>query len=415
MTPHRRRLLLTVSMTCVIAAVLLYFAGAEFCLWRGKAALSARDSTAAIAWVERAERLGGESGESHFLLARAYRQLRQFDRVEQELRAAHRLHFDVVQLQREQWLALAQTAQFDAVRDHWDELFTDSREDGQIISEAYVLWCLSRFRLPEALAALAAWQKDFPADAQPHYLRALVQEALLNWDHAIREHRAALELDPRRSDVRFRLAECMMHRLQVREAEAEYRLCVTEDGSNRTATVGLAKSLLKLGRTDEARQTIVRQLDTTSPDVDALQVMGDIELTRGRPESALKYLEQACARQPESPETHYLLGRALQSLGRSEAARPHFDFVAESQPALDTLGVKMEELVRRPHDVELRFQVAQTTWKYKSRANGAKWFNSLLEYDPHHIPTHRALAEHYAILGDEKRAAEHRRLAGGGT
>lgn len=410
---HRRRLLRLALFGLLLLACLCAIPPAtrKFCVWRGEAALAARNDSRAVTWLGRAGWLDAGNAQVHYLLARAYRRTRQFDKVQFQLQEAHRLGAGVKQLEREQWLTLAATGQFDPLRDHWAELFTDVGDDGPEIGNAYVLWCLSRFRLKDALRALAAWQQDFPTDPQPHYLHGLLHEALLNWDHAIREHKTALDLNPLRNDVRFHLAECHMHRLQVREAEETYRRCVERDPAHRDAAVGWAKALLKLGQAEQARQVLTRQLEVNSPSADILHTLGDLELMANRPAEAQKHLESACRQQPENPAIHYALGRALQALGNKEAAREHFAFVTASQKPLDQLSVKIERLVNRPDDVELRYDVAMTTWKYRSRPDGAKWFHSLLDYDPHHAKTHAALAEHYALLGDQTRAEHHRRLA----
>ena len=126
---------------------------------------------------------------------------------------------------------------------------------------------------------------------------------------------------------------------------------------------------------------------------------------------ALRYLKDAADIKPEDREIIYAYARALQATGDPEAAQKYFAFVDEATKPLIRLKQLTNQLLAEPERTELRYQIAMTTWKYKSRAEGATWFHSLLNVDPDHVPTHLALARHYQLVGDTELAKKHQLLA----
>jgi len=69
-------------MVIVLVAITgLWAVTVEVALWRGSACLESRDHERALSWLRFADRISFERAELHFLLARAYRRLEQFDEV----------------------------------------------------------------------------------------------------------------------------------------------------------------------------------------------------------------------------------------------------------------------------------------------------------------------------------------------
>jgi enediyne biosynthesis protein E4 len=384
----------------------------DFCRWAGTSYLDQRQHQRALRWLQSAAWLNFHHPETQFQLARVHRRLGQFDQFEKHWYAARRLGCDTERLQREQWIALAQTKQFHELRQHhWAALFEQAGSDGPEISEGYVTECLAKFRLAAAGAVLEAWQKDFPDDAGPYYLRGLVREASKNWVAAEQEFQQALECDPSRTEARYRLATALMKQLRFEEAELHLQRCLEERPGESESCVAAAECLYKLEKTNEARRILRERLDEEPGDYAALRKLGEIELAVGRLAEAFECLKKAVRIDAVSQDLRYQLATVLRRGGNLAAAQREFAYVHEANKPVLQLGRQIPDLVAAPDDVELRFEVAMTTWKYKSRDDGAKWFHSLLEFDPQHGPTHRALEQHYSIAGDHRRASYHRRLA----
>jgi len=400
-------------MVIVLVAITgLWAVTVEVALWRGSACLESRDHERALSWLRFADRISFERAELHFLLARAYRRLEQFDEVETHLRRAFEMGWEVSQLEREQWLALAQTGQFDEVNPHWATLFEAPGTDGPEISKAYVTASLAWFRIGDADRVLDAWTKDFPNDPEPHFQRGRIAETMLSWSDAVKHFRRTVELDPVRGDARLGLGTALVKQGKIEESEEHLRLACEMQPDNVTARITYAQCLSKLDRVDEARVMLGEVLESTPDNVQALLELGTIELAAGANEQSLQHLQRAAKLKPENREIIYAYANALKKNGRSEEAARHLKFVDEATKPMLRLKNIINQLLANPEDTDLRFQVGLITWRYKSREEGEHWLRSLLKIDPRHQPTHAALAEHYALAGDEQRAAHHRRMAG---
>jgi tetratricopeptide (TPR) repeat protein len=410
---HRLWRWLLVTALIVGAGVAVWAVTVEVALWRGAACLEAREHERAFAWLRFAARVSGERGELHYLLARCYRRLSRFAEVSVHLRRAQELGWDVSQLEREQWLALAQTGQFEAVNPHWAVLFEHPGSDGPELSKAFVTGCLGWFRVADARRVLEAWEADYPRDPEPHFQRGRLAETALDWAGAVQAYRRALELAPQRTDARLGLANALVKVGELQAADAEFRRVVEADPSNVPARVAVAQSAGKLGQPNEAKRLLHEILQTQPNYVDALLELGNLELRTGQVPEAQVHLRQAAELKPESREVLYAYGKALQAAGQTAAANQCFKFVDEATKPLAQLKKLLDRLLQDPENRDVRFQIASITWKYKSRDEGEKWFRSLLRINPQHQPTHAALAIHYKLLGNEERAAYHRGLSGG--
>lgn len=404
-----RWLLIGVAIASV--GVVAWLLSIEVALWRGAANIEARRHDRALRWLETAELISPPRAELNFLLARCYRRLEEFDEVEDHLRKAHELEWDVNQLEREQWIALAQTGQYNAMSPHWAELFEDVGSDGPEISKAYTTMCFALFQFREANEVLAAWEKDFPEDAEPHVMRGRLSETNLNWAGAADHYREALRLDPLRQDAHFGLSKSLVNLGQIEKAREILRSVVKQEPENWEARLVLAQCLVKLDQLSEARTELEKVIAAQPSNADALLEAGNVELAQQNTRLAAKFLKKALELKPENREIAYAAARTLQAAGDHEEARKLFKFVDEATEPLIRLKKLIGQLLAEPDNLNLRFEVALITWRYKSREEGKRWLLSLLNYEPRHPPTHALLAEHYNLIGDRERALHHQRLA----
>lgn len=383
----------------------------DFALGRARVLLDEREHDAALTWAKRAEFLESDSAEAHFLLARAYRRLEDFDAARAHLKRAHDLGWDTEKLEREQWIALAQTGQFSRMRRHFPELFVNAGADGPEISNGFVLMELSQFRLHSALAVINAWKRDFPKDARPHFLRGRIGSVVRNWKEAEREFAKAVELDPEFLQARYELARTRMELHQFKPAEETLRDGLSRFPDDPTMIVLLATTLRKREDNAGARELLERHWDTIGDRHDALSERGHIELASERPKKAVTYFRKAVGTKSVDLATRYAYAQALRAAKQTEAAAEQLAIVNEATKPIARLGKIMPRLIDEPENVPLRFEIAELTWKHKSRKEGAKWFHSVLQFDAHHKPTHLALAKHYELLGNKKLAATYRSKA----
>jgi tetratricopeptide (TPR) repeat protein len=390
---------------------------AEVSLWRAQVAIDSREHVAAGRWLTVARfvvpipLVGADLGEFYFLSARLNRRLDKFDRVSDELRKARSHGWDVAAVEREQWIALAQTGRFDRVASHIADLLTDAGSDGPEICEAYVAWLLSRFKLPSAHRVIDVWQQDFPESGEPYFQRGRIFSVTQNWTAAVEQYSESLQREPHRTDVRLMRAKAQIQLVRYSEASADLEDVLRAEPGHVEARIAHAQCLLNLGQAEAACRLLEAVVDEHPDSSEALSLLGRIEQKQGHQEAALVALEKAVAIRPIDSDARYALGKTLRALGRDAESKAHFDFVAESTRALLKLGQLTEKLVQKPDDVELRFEVGKLTWEWRSRDVGEQWLRSVLDYDAGHVETHKVLAEHYRDLGDQKRATHHQEMA----
>ena len=68
------------------------------------------------------------------------------------------------------------------------------------------------------------------------------------------------------------------------------------------------------------------------------------------------------------------------------------------------------QIAQAPNDPDLRCEAGLIFLNNGQEVEGLRWLASALKENPHHGPSHRALADYYERAGDTTRAAEHRRL-----
>ena len=409
----RKAQLLCLSGLVVLTAALL--AGpslwVEAQIFYGRRALEARRAEQALRHLRSAQRWDPRNAEVQFLLARAQRRLGRFDLVRKHIQRAWTLGYPVESLQREQWLALAQSGQLSEAEPHLAALLRDPRGDGPAICEAFVDGYFATYRFDQAFLLLDAWQKDYPYDPQPYVFRGLFLEHVGQWAKAVEPYRKALKLDPQRSDVRLRLARTLMQLQEYDEAAEHFARCLKEDPDDPDVLAGWGRCLVRQGKSAEARRAFQRALEIDPEHFDARLALGQLALADGRNQTALKRLTEACRERPHDTEARYALAKVLQAEGQTEAAKSHFQFVADARAALARAQSLMERIRTKPDDFEARYQIGITLLKYDDPAHGVAWLKSVLELRPDHRPTHEALADHFAENGLHKLAERHRRLA----
>jgi predicted Zn-dependent protease len=415
----RRKASFVSKRLVVLLAIALVLAGVVAVAWRpllrsyrlsqGRLALANRDPQCALQYFHAARQLAPDHAETHFQMARAYRYLGQLDRVHQSLTAAWRFGYDVPALQREQWLVLAQSGELKEAEPRLLGLLGDAKESRATeISEALVRGYFAHLRFADAERILEAWQKDHPSDAEPHFLRGYSHEALYRYTDAIAEYEQGLKKAPHRTDGRLRLSGVLIRQQMYDRAERELLRCRKERPLDLQVQTAWASYLFAVGRNDEAHREFQQVLIRAPDNPEALRLMGQIELAAQRPEEALRWLRPAVEKNPSEPVLRYSLAQALQAVGQTAEAETHFRFVEQAERELRQLDFWLLEVLERPDDAELRYKIGSTVMRYRSRTDGARWLKTVLEIDPDHVETHRALAEFYAQQGDERAAQRHR-------
>lgn len=403
----QRRALLSVSVLTIIAIASWPRVQIEYSLHHARESLEQRNPQQALESLKALRRLDPDRAEVCFLMARASRRLGQMDDVRRHLIQAAELGWPRELIQREEWLALAQSGQMSQAEPHLGELLQKPMGDGPEICEAFVEGYFLTYRFHRAMAILDAWQADYPQDPLPHVYRGTYREHLYDWKEARSEFEHALALAPQDVDVRRRLAAVLVNLHEYDQAAEQFRLCLEHRPDDRDLLCEWAQCLQGQAEMDQSRDVLTRVLSGDPRHRQARLAMGQLEHSVGNSQAALGWLEPLCVETPTDSQARFILAQALATAGRAEEAHPHFEFVAAAQREMQEVSRLLEAVRDQPNDPNLRFEIGIRLLKYDNQSHGAAWLRSALDIDPHHRAAHHALADYYATMGNPDLAAQH--------
>lgn len=403
-----------------------------YCRTRAAQAIRIRHYRAAGEWLDSARFLRRNDPDVEFLQARLDRRRGRLDDMARQLEKCARLGVPRSTVERELWMAHAQAGDLRELEAHLSELLTDDAAELQEVCDAYVNGCILNYRLPEAIHVLELWIADFPQDPEPPYLRGRLLEHASRLEEAEKSYRQALSLEPAHAPAAYNLARLLLFEQEQPEAALNaYRQAAGHLEQPQPALVGEALCLTRLNRLDEARSVLNQALQLSNGVEEAYRVVGDpgdtaaaqafaaygrLEIAAGNTEEAAAWFGQAIEANPRDWKTRYLLGTALQELGRSEAAAGHLKLVDESSAAMVELDALLTRVPHEPDNADLRCRLGELLLKYVSEQQGLVWLDSALQIDPSHAGAHAALADYYTRQARidprfAELAARHRRFA----
>ena len=243
-------------------------------------------------------------------------------------------------------------------------------------------------RFEEGLAAsrLAAKHRPDSASAFSNLGRGLLK--LEQLDEAERHLRRALEIDPGSSTARQNLAEILRKRKRYPEALESYRAVLRKDPENSMAYAGLGTALFEMNRYDEAVAAMKKALSLGPGNTVAFSL-------------------------------HLFSGRALEALGRLDAAEQHFLGAGEIDPRdptplVDLADLRMaqrrfkeadrhldraRELSRGPADLHAMAEVLRQRHRLERAMES---YREAIETDPEFAPAYAGLG--IALFRSERHA-----------
>lgn len=397
-------------LVLVLAGIVAVFSAIAYDLRQAREALRAREAETALEWVAAAESLGGRGAELHLLRARAYRHLGRYEDMERSLARAQADSASDDRIRLERWLALAQVGRVAEVEEHLSELLVHSGEDGAEVCAAFVNGYCLNFNFGAANALLDAWIADYPDDAEPHFRRGNVWYSQRRWQQAIPAYRKCLQLAPGHSVARLRLAQSLLAMSQMDEAEAHFRRSLEEDPEQEEGRLGLANCLIADSQLEEAREVLLQLVQDDPEHFEARRLLGQLSLWAEEPREAIRWLQSLAEDWPENISVNLLLGKALQVAGEGERAEPYLEIGRRTEEGVQELEGLLDEVRKRPGDVQLRFQAAPMILRHRSPEEAIAWLRSVLQLEPRHRDANQLLAEYYSRQGERELSEKHRRL-----
>jgi tetratricopeptide (TPR) repeat protein len=309
----------------------------------------------------------------------------------------------------ERALLTAQDGRLEEVRDQLRSRLEIHHPASARILEAMAQGAVVVYHLGEAMPLLDEWLRREPGNVQALTTRGLLFESVGQREQALDDYREAVRREPDHVPARLRLAEALLRDHRPREAREHFMALRGRRPHDAAVLIGLARCHEGVGDREAARQVLDDLLRDHPDDGDALLERGKLAMELESPEAAEPLLRRAANLMPSERLTHYHLALCLQKLGRTDEAAPHEKRLKEMEADAKLLEELYQLTYRRPKDPEPRLEAGQVCMRNGQEREGLRWMYGALQCDPHHRPTHEALADYYERHGDKAAAAEHRR------
>jgi tetratricopeptide (TPR) repeat protein len=212
----------------------------------------------------------------------------------------------------------AELKQFDKAMATGEELVRRYPNDPEI------LYQLSRLHADRSFALMSDLVRAAPDSAWTHYANAQVQESLDRFDAAEQEYRNALQRDPRMLGVHYHLGRVILRASRttdsIEKARREFEQELEISPGNADAEYELGEIDREHGNLDAAAGHFDRALHYHPEFVEAQVGMAKTLMKLGRPGDALPHLAEAARLDPGNKVPHYLLASAYKSMGDAASA-----------------------------------------------------------------------------------------------
>jgi len=240
--------------------------------------------------------------------------------------------------------------------------------------------------------------------------RALKGEAE-HFTDALHDYEKVIELHPS-FEARLGLANTLYRSGRPWEALSAYESLHAEREADSEVLLGLARCRYSLHDVDAARHWLDVLLEQHPGHAAGLLERGRLALHAGELDEAERWLSRAVATAPPyDGEALRVLCRCLQAAHKDEEADRCAARLGEREAEVVRVDRHVLQVNRDPHNVALRYEVAQELMRLGRERDGLAALFLVLEQEPRHGPAHAALADYLERTGQPARAARHRRAA----
>jgi tetratricopeptide (TPR) repeat protein len=385
----------------LLTASAFVLCGAAYHFWpeiyyhRAAQALQRRDYGTARTELERYLASRPDSAHAHFLLAQLDRRGDRLAEADKHLAACRRLGGPADAIRLEHVLMEVQTGAFTAQHEDYCRRCLDQGDvDEYLVLEAFSQGFSKTYRLKEAMVCLQRMLEIQPDNGFALRRRAWIHKVQENFEAAESDYRQAIEIDPSDSAARLELAQLLLDIRKDGVEAAEHFERLWQERNDAVVAMGLARSWLAAGSTDEARRLLDDWLAGHPRDAVALTERGKLALLDRQPEQAETWLRRAVAIAPYALDANDALSRCLSQLGQTEQAEACQERIKQTRADAEQLPVLTRRLQQMPGDADLRCRIAQIFLRQGQPEEGERWLRSLLQEQPDYEPARQALKEH---------------------
>jgi tetratricopeptide (TPR) repeat protein len=357
-----------------------------------------------------------DSAEAHALRAEVALAAGDFPTVKSEFNQARDLGLPRDQLDRLQAVWSAKLGMFAEAEPTLTRIWSTTERTDPAVHEALARIFLKTYRLKRAKAVIDRWIVDAPLDGRPYlWLTEIDRRTEVDnpgsWETHYKE---ALRRDPDLDAARHGLAESLRKVHRNDEAREEYTRYLERHPDDPIALVGSGLNELELGNLSRAGGLLDHALKVAPNDAAALKGRAEVALYSGDLASAGRWLDEAIAIDPFDDGAFYVRSQVRALLGKTEesrADRATFERLKKEQAELLAMRTK---LLDHPSDSDTRSKVVSWCFEHGREKDGLEWATAILANDPNHAPTCRILADHYARKPDGAGLANFYRVKAGG-
>jgi Tfp pilus assembly protein PilF len=342
------------------------------------------------------------SAEAHALRAELALADGEMDRVKPEFNEARSLGYPEAKLDRLLGIWLARIGRYAEAEPILARLWTEMEAPDPAVDESLARLYLNTYRLARARAVIRRWIEDAPTDGRPYlWLTEIDRRTEVdNPDSWLRNYREALRRDPDLDAARHGLAESLRKAHRNDEAAREFTHYLARHPDDPVALAGAGLNALELGDLAGAARLLDRALALAPTNSAALKGRAEVDLQRGELTSAASRLDQVVRAEPFDDVAIYARAQVRTMLGDTAGARADratFDRLKKEQAEL--LAMR-GQLLNRPNDSETRSKVVAWMFAHGRDQDGLNWAMAILARNPNHAPTCRLLADYYAKQPD---------------
>ncbi len=413
-----RQPLRALAVVALLALIALGAGVAGLRWWLGaqeravRTAMERRDYDGARERLTSALRFDPHSRDLNFLMGRLARLAGQNAEAERALDVARRYGAPAEAVALERTLLQVQQGQLPlptevSLRNYVNARHADSVYILEALTEAY----MRSYRLKDALDCLDLWLEERPDDVAGLMSRGWVRERQDNLEGARDDYRRAAEAAPERAEPEVRLGQILLFLESNQEARDVLERAWRRHPGDPAAGLALAQSHARFGQFDEARRLLDGLLADAPREAPFLLERGRLALQEGEPAAAEPWLRKAAELLPNDYQTNYVLSQCLRRRGKEAEAKALDAKVERIQADMKRMRGLTDQLQGRPHDANLRCEIANIFFRGGERREGLLWLQAALQIDPRSRVAHEALARYYEENGDAAQAAQHRAAA----
>jgi len=411
---RKRRLLLLVLVLSVAGGLIWFMDVPTRLVCRQiRQLLAAGEVQQALKLSEQLASRKPDCAQCQFLLAKSARRAGEFLKAEEALVKARDGNWNPSQILYEKILASAQSGQVRVVERELRQIFQGDLQPHETaeVYEALALGNLAAFDAPEFFRCIDFWLEWDPAAVKPRQMKAEFYLRLGDHQGAMEQFKEIVNDHPEFLPGRKGLADSLLALNLPAQAEKELRICYANQATAQHA-VSLAKCLVRIDRSDEAKALLETHKDTEDrvTRAEILEELGRWFLDRQQVDQGIEYLQESVRIAPESSSGWHALSIAYSMKGQPQKASEAMKLSEESQLRTQRFFAVATELSNNPQSISLRLEAADIMFTQGLDLHAVAWLKTILQIDPQNPEANQRLAEYYLKSGNKELAQKHQQM-----